>query len=160
MLTAKRLREVLQYNSRTGLFRWRTDWTFVRKGDVAGTIRENGYRQIRVDGSIYMASRLAVLWMTGHWPKRIVDHRDRNKSNDRWGNLREATFSQNGANMRGRSQTGFKGVTLDRRRGRFSAYICKQGHRKCLGQFDRAQDAHAAYVDAAKRCFGQFARYQ
>jgi len=118
------------------------------------------YRQIKIDGANYQASRLAVLWMTGQWPKRKydVDHRNLNKGDDRWSNLREATRSQNKANIPGRSRAGLKGVTFNPVRGKYIAQITVNRRAVNLGRFDDPQSAHAAYVAAASKHFGQFAR--
>ena len=158
MLTARRLQAILQYEPDTGLFRWRINGRgcFIRKGAIAGTINSQGYRQMKVDGSFYKASRLAFLWMTGKWPKKIVDHINCQKGDDRWENLRDADYSQNGANMRVRRE-GLKGVVFNKRRGTYSAFICKDYHVQNLGRFDSEEDAHAAYVAEAKRRFGEYA---
>src|ERR1700740_3455440 len=126
MLTAKRLRELLDYDPATGMFTWliNRQGRGARKGGEAGTINGDGYRQITIDQVIYPCARLAVLWMTGSWPKRLVDHRNLIKSDDRWRNLRQATHSQNGANSADRpSGVVFKGVTRDRARGKYAARI-------------------------------------
>jgi HNH endonuclease/AP2 domain len=96
--------------------------------------------------------------MTGKWCRVIIDHRDGDPSNNRWDNLRRATVAQNGANKpRHRNNTsGFKGVCRDR--GRWRAAIYKNGRRHPLGNFPTPEAAHAAYVKAARKLFGEFAR--
>lgn len=164
-LTAARLREILSYNPNTGVFTWRVD-KFRRRGGGnahkdtrAGTIN-NGYQRIKIDGVIYRAGRLAVLWMTGSFPSGDVDHKNLNRSDDRWINLRQATRSQNRANSR--AQKGkvvpLKGVSWDKKRQKYCAYIRADDRTINLGRYDRAEDAHAAYVAAASKYFGQFAR--
>jgi len=108
------------------------------------------------------ANRLAVFWMTGRWPKKFVDHKDVDNSNDRWSNLRHATPKQNGANQKLRSNntTGFKGVSRTTGCDRFSAGIRVDGHRKHLGCFRTPELAHEAYKRAAKKFFGKFARFE
>jgi hypothetical protein len=80
-LTAARLRELLNYEPATGIFRWRVRRT--RKalaGTQAGYVqvslrsKDTGYRRIRVDGRKYRAGRLAWLWMMGRWPRHNVGH--------------------------------------------------------------------------------------
>lgn len=158
-LTAKRLRKLLHYNPRTGQFLWLIDRPPIKKGRQAGTITFDGYRQIVIDDVCHRASRLAFLYMTGQWPKNMVDHRNTVRDDDRWRNLREATRAQNGANMRDRlSKVSLKGVSKHTKDGKFQAFIGVNCRRIYLGRFDRAEDAHAAYIVAAKRHFGNFAR--
>lgn len=154
---ADRLRELLDYDYESGQFTWRVDrrGRFARAGVVAGTLtKKDGRNQICVDGRIYLASRLAVLWMTGRWPARLVDHRNLTPADDSWKNLRDADHSQNGANSRGRS--GVKGVVFTK--GAYQANIRVKYKNIYLGRFSTSEAAHAAYVAAARQHFGDFAR--
>ncbi len=68
-LTRERLLEVLSYDPLTGIFRWRVCLSRRNHiGDQAGTIGEDGYRIIQIDGWHYKASRLAWLYHRGRWP--------------------------------------------------------------------------------------------
>lgn len=91
-------------------------------------------------------------------PGRLVDHRDCNPLNNCRDNLRLATHSQNAANrgVRKGCSAGVKGV---HRHGEyFIASICVDGQKMRLGRFASPEDAHAAYADAARKYFGEFAR--
>lgn len=96
--------------------------------------------------------------MTGEWPADMIDHKNRDRTDNRWENLREATRSQNNANRRASSTHGFKGATFNRRQGRWMAQTKVNGKRVYLGYYDTPEEAHAAYVAAAERYFGEFAR--
>lgn len=165
MLTVARLQEVLRYNPKTGIFVWRINkfrhngGGNAHKGARAGTIN-NGYRRIKIDGVIYRAGRLAVLWMTGSFPPCDVDHINLDRSDDRWTNLRQATRSLNKANSKtqNRKFVPLKGVSWDKQKQKYCAYIRVNGRTINLGRFARAKDAHAAYGIAARKHFGQFAR--
>src|SRR5215813_12141516 len=85
MLTHERLKELLSYDPKTGLFIWNS------RGAVAGTTDQEGYIQIHLDGKKYRAHRLAYLYMTGEMPTQILDHINRVRSDNRWGNLRPVT---------------------------------------------------------------------
>jgi hypothetical protein len=161
-LTRKRLSELLHYDPLSGEFRWRrrvSRTVFV--DDIAGYVDKiNGYRYIAVEYRRYPAHQLAWLYMTGEWCRPIVDHRDTDRANNRWDNLRRATKSANAANrVRHRNNsTGFKGVSFNRKSGTWRAQICKDGRSRWLGTFPTPQAAHEAYVAAARRLFGEFAR--
>jgi hypothetical protein len=160
MLTAERLREVLRYDPVTGLFIRRCRAGRKHAGEVAGSATRNGYRSICVDNGRYLAHRLAWLYMNGSWPERQIDHKDRDRSNNRWTNLRLATPSGNTANSRRRSTntSGFKGVCWDKSRNRWAAYITVGYRHIYLGRFAAVEDAHDAYLAAAQQHFGEFAR--
>jgi hypothetical protein len=105
-----------------------------------------------------MAHRLAWLYMTGVWPTKDIDHQDRNRQNNKWKNLREATFSQNKANAsKNYNKSGYKGAYSQHGKTFFSS-IGVNGKRIYLGTFPTAKLAHQAYVKAAKHYFGEFAR--
>ena len=96
MLTAIRLRKVLSYAPATGIFRWKVSAsTRAPVGTIAGAKNGRGYRQIRIDGRPYSASRLACLYMTGKWPNFEISYLNGKPSDTRWANLREATSSPN-----------------------------------------------------------------
>jgi HNH endonuclease/AP2 domain len=128
-------------------------------GAAAGAIVE-GYLVIKIEGHTYKASRLAWLYVTGAWPGAEIDHRNLNRLDNRWGNLRVATHSQNHANKRVYSNNacGFKGVSRQRRDHKWRARIQVNGNQFYLGLFDTSEAAHAAYCVAAEKYFGTYAR--
>lgn len=153
MLNAERLRELLRYDPETGVFTWlvRTS-TCIKVGDVAGTTDTLGYILIRVDGVRYKAHRLAFLWMTGEWPKDMIDHINGAKGDNRFANLRPATPAENRQNQRrakSNSQTGLLGVC--RHGKRFRATIRIDGRYIHLGTFDTPDQAHETYLAAKRR---------
>ena len=158
-LSANRLRKLLNYAPATGVFRWRVHRGGPETVDrVAGGIHPSkGYRQIRIDGKLYRANRLAWLYMTGKWPKLQIGYINRNISDTRWANLRAMTPSQRGANSRRRNKFGVTGVWITKS-GKYVASIRVAGKKRYLGVFDTVEKARVAYTRAAKDTFGQFAR--
>ena len=159
MLTAARLRELLNYDSETGIFT-QLGRPRIRRGAVAGGINSNGYVLLSVESRRYRAQRLAWLYMTGEWPPNDVDHRDGDRTNNRWTNLRAATRSQNLANQRRRrdNRSGLKGVSFDAERGLWRAQIAKDEKRIFLGRFRTKEEAAVVYARKAVEMFGAFAR--
>jgi len=157
-LTQAELRELLHYDPATGIFRWLVDRKGTAKaGTVAGMLDANGYVRIYVKNKPYRANRLAWFYMTGEWPSDMVDHEDRDRANNRWKNLREATRGQNRANSRPNCNgLGLKGV---KRKGRkFEAQINFKGEKIYLGLLSTAKQAAAIYALAARDLHGEFAR--
>jgi hypothetical protein len=159
-LTQARLHELLHYDPETGVFTWLVSRGRVAAGQTAGTIFGNGYRYVGLDGRSYKTNRLAWLYMTGEWPTTLVDHEDLDETNDRWSNLRSATKSENGANCgpRASNTSGFKGVIWNKANRNWNAQIRVRGQQMYLGRFNTAEEASAAYANAAREHFGDFAR--
>lgn len=154
-----RLKFLLKYEPETGVFYWlNPTCSRVQPGDIAGHVNEKGYRHIGLDGGLYSASRLAWYYVTEKIPDKIVDHKNRNRDDNRWENLRLASRSENNANSRVKHHNvlGLKGVkeTLS---GRFAARIYKDKQFYCLGTYDTAEEAHQAYAKAAAQMHGDFA---
>jgi HNH endonuclease/AP2 domain len=159
-LTVERLKEVLHYDPETGVFTWVVKPSKrIRAGSVAGSLKE-GYQRITIAGVDYRGHRLAWLYMTGEWPALEIDHRDTNKSNNRWDNLRLATRAQNAANVKSfkHNTSGIKGVSFDTHKQRWRACINRKGKKSHVGWFTRKEDAAAAYAAAAREHHGDFAR--
>src|SRR5215468_8830726 len=96
MLTAKRLRKVLRYAPRTGIFRWKVSaGSRAPAGAIPGAKNGRGYHQIRIGGRPYSASRLAWLYMTGKWPNSEISSLHSKLSGQRWANLQQAHSPQN-----------------------------------------------------------------
>lgn len=146
MLTGTTL-ERLEYIPLTGQWFWRNppNHNTRLKDKLAGNLRADGYRLIRIAGTLYYSSRLAFLWMLGRWPYDEVDHEDRNPSNDIWGNLREATSSQNKYNRDLGHRSGYRGVY--RSEDRWWA----QAGGEYLGTFDTFDEAVEAREQAVSR---------
>lgn len=153
-LTAEILRELLDYDPDTGVFRNR-----IRRGNrgiagaVTGTKRPTGYVIIGIEGLDYYAHRLAWLYVHGEWPKADIDHIDGDPSNNRIHNLRDVSTTVNCQNHRGPktgSQLGVLGVHKHRRK--YIAWICINKKKTYLGLYETPEMAHAVYL-AYKRAF-------
>lgn len=165
MLTADRLREVLDYSPETGVFKWRDRPKRTRRGgnsapvgSEAGSTGGQLYRLIAVDGRRYWAHRLVWVHVYGEWPCKEIDHINGNGHDNRLNNLRQATRTENRRNSRlpRNNTTGLKGV--HQKRKSFVAGIGNNGKYRYLGTFDTPEEAHAAYCKAARELHGEFAR--
>lgn len=152
---------MLNYDPDTGVFTWKHNVSNVKKGTEAGSITKKGYINIRFSRKQCLAHRLAWLFMTGKWPDGMVDHINTIKTDNRWSNLRLATNSENLLN-RGKNSnnmSGFKGVSIERRSGKYVASLGVMGKQKYLGRFSCPKEAHRAYVKAITDASPEFARF-
>lgn len=156
-LTAARLKELLRYTKRTGLFTWRVNRTRgVRAGDVAGCTTSQGYITICIAGKQYRAHRLAWLYTTGEWPKNEIDHRNGVRNDNRWRNLRDVTRLINAQNQLrphpNNKDSKLLGVFRQNKgHSRWRARICVAGKRINLGSFSTKEEASAAYTAAKQQ---------
>lgn len=156
---ADRLRSLLKYNPETGEFIWlKSRGGRAKAGSRAGMVDRWGYRQIKVDGCFYLASRLAFKIITGRDPQEEIDHIDGDKSNDRYINLREATHAQNVRNVPARrtSRSGLKGV--HKSKSGWCASIRANNERYYLGTYKTQEEAYIKYCEAAGKLHEDFAR--
>lgn len=161
LITYERLREVLDYDPETGVFKWKVAVARrVKIGDEAGNIK-NGYLEIECEGTRAYAHRLAWLWMTGKWPPQCIDHINLVRIDNRFSNLRLATFKDNAGNRlpNRNNKSGMKGIFYRADRRKWAAHIYINGRSTHLGHFGTAEEARAAYKEAAERHFGSFARF-
>lgn len=122
----------------------------------------HGYAQHRVGGKIEYLHR-AIAARMGIPPDVHVDHRNLNKLDNLRSNLRSADKSRNGANRgpmpkRATISSQYKGAYWATDKRRWKSCIAHQGRQIHLGYFDTAEQAAAAYNDAALRLFGEYAR--
>lgn len=148
-LTQSELKDVLKYDPDTGLFTWIKGRL---KNKLAGSkhVTKN-YIIISIRNDAYYAHRLAWLYMSGGWPKNLIDHKDTNGLNNKWINLREASNAQNLRNMKPRNKSGLKGIQKS-----------KHGYsvRMQLGTYKTKKEAIDVYNKASLLYFGEFAYIQ
>lgn len=160
LLTADDIREHIEYDPDAGTFTWlkarhRGRWPANRP---AGYVR-GGYLAIKLRQVKVLAHRLAWVYMTGEWPEALVDHWDNDKLNNRWGNLRLATPSQNAMNSIGkRGAARLKGASWDTTNEQWRASICIDGFQQNLGSYATEREAHEVYKAEAVKQFGEWAR--
>lgn len=139
MITLERLKQVTKYNHSTG--------EFIRRKTLMsmGSTRKDGYREIRIDYKSYLVHRLAWFYFYEQWPEGVIDHIDRNPSNNRIGNLRDVSHSVNHINSGNfaHNTSGVRGVDLHKQTGKWRARVAEIH----LGLFVNKEDAEKAVRD-------------
>jgi hypothetical protein len=160
-MTVNELKVVLKYDPRTGHLTWLRKSARGAIGARAGYVGSRGYRYIRVNGRSYLEHRIAWALHYGEWPTIDVDHINRDKTDNRLSNLRQASPSENAHNVPARAGavSQFKGVFLERKHNRLKwrARIKANGVRRHIGWFDDEVEAAHAYDAAALDMMGEFA---
>jgi hypothetical protein len=157
ILTKEYLHSRLIYDGNTGNFSWRvSNSNRVRAGDIAGCGNTgHGYRVISLtingEKHPFLAHRLAWFYIYGVWPNGQLDHIDRNRSNNRIDNLRDATQQENNYNKtkQGNCSSNYLGVSWFKRDRKWTARIKINDNYKHLGLFNTEEEAALAYNKAA-----------
>lgn len=152
MITQQQLKAMLNYDEKTGVFSWAKPHGKMRQGRQAGYLSWNGYIEIKINKRVYLAHRLAWLFVHGNFPSEHTDHIDGNRANNAISNLREASIAQNLQNQRvayERNSSGMLGV--HKARGKWKAQISVGGKTIYLGMFNTPEEAHSKYVVAKRQ---------
>jgi len=160
-LSQKYLKEILNYDAVSGDFHWKARkpehfidgkfhgkeskakmWNVKFAGEKAGGERL-GYIGVSINNRIYMAHRLAWLYVYGCWPKQQLDHINRDGTDNKISNLRDVTRRENNLNvgLDNRNTSGVSGVIFDKSRRKWSAKITINYKVTTLGRFDDMDDA-------------------
>jgi hypothetical protein len=155
-VTVEQLKAKVSYDPDTGVFIWKKHKIKEKIGTIAGSTDEL-YTKIFINSRSYLAHRLAWLYVYGTWPKDQLDHKDRNKKNNRISNLRECGYSENCYNqVRHKGISGYHGVGLDKVRNQYFAKIMINREETWLGYFDKPELASKAYLEAYINNAGEF----
>lgn len=151
MITQKELKKLLHYDPSTGLFTWiKKTSNRIKVGDIAGSLSDTGYIDIRLNGKLIKAHRLAWLYINGAWPVRVIDHINHKRTDNRICNLRDVPISVNASNVSDKSSSasGYTGVTWCKSSKKWRAKIQVNGRHYHIGRFEKLIDAVLAYSSA------------
>ena len=162
MISQTELKKWLCYSPLAGVFEWRRSGRGIRAGSLAGAVcKDTSYIQVNLRGKQYRAHHLAWLYMTGKWPECDIDHRDGDRTNNAFSNLREATKSQNqwNAKLSKTSTSGVKGVNFDRPTGKWRATVGIDDKKVHVGLFKTKEEAEEAVKLKRAELHGEFANH-
>ena len=172
------LRRLIEYCPETGVLTWRERpaWMFKRNkrsgrrdhsarswntrhaGKTAGvpslsSTGETFYLKLSIFGRLQYAHRIAWAIHYGEWPRAVIDHENRNGSDNRIVNLLDKSTQDNmrNASLSSANTSGVTGVTWAKNRQKWAAQIGVNKTTVALGYFDSLPDAAAARKAAEKK---------
>lgn len=156
------LRECFEYDPMSGIATWLERpidhfdsykayamWNSRFAYDRVGSKQKDSYFHAKINTAQYKLHRLVWVWWYGTEPL-IIDHIDRNRTNNRIMNLRSVTPRQNTHNskLRSTNTSGYKGVEDLGHTWRATTYY--NGERIRLGLYDTPEEAAHAIEDFHK----------
>lgn len=166
-LSVDYLREMLDYDPESGIFRWKFKTPYKDVGEVVGRRDKDGYLDTHIKmmsgrSKNFRLHRLAWFYVYGVWPENQIDHINGIKDDNRIENLREATANQNQWNQKKakNNTSGHKVVYWVKRANKWRAFIYCNSKNIHLGYFSSLLEAAEAYKQAAIKYHGEFANYE
>jgi len=146
------------YENTTGRFIWIETTSNAKKGNYADRLAPNGYLIIRI---VYknkrltiMSHRLAFAACNLKWPENVIDHINKNKSDNRIENLRDCTQTLNLARRVMKKRDLPRGVCDASHTNKKNPYIAQIGN-KYIGYFPTPELASEAYEKKFLELYGQ-----
>lgn len=146
-LTQKQVQELFDYDPDTGEVKRKVGVTNnAKKGSIVGWLNGEGYFNVKIHKTSYKLHRVIWLYVYGSWPTGVIDHVNRDKTDNRFCNLRDTTVQTNNINkgVRKDSKTGVPNVTWRERDQLFYAACKRDGKQNYLGSFNNVEDAAKA----------------
>jgi len=145
-------RALFNYDPDTGIVTRAIPIGQTKAGAEVGTVNGRGYLIATVQRRIFQVSRLIWIMVNGAIPDgMLVDHINRDTTDNRLANLRLLDVSGNTHNSKAKTIYG-KGV--NKFRNRWRSYIKINGKTKHIGMFDTPEEASLAYNEVAFNHYG------
>lgn len=160
MIDTKHLHSLLKYDQKTGdlfwkprereLFKtkqamnaWHTKYSGKKAGSRHVCTTGKSYIQINISGKLYKAHRIIMSMLGFNLTNVEIDHIDGNECNNSRNNLRVVSHAENHKNhcIHKNNTSGTMGVSWDKRRKRWAAYIVLKGTKKHIGRYADKEEA-------------------
>ena len=158
VLTQALVRELFNYCPITGNLTWRFPLSNRVTPGAPASSHSGKYLRVNIGGRNYKQHRVIFLYHHG-WMPSYIDHINHDKNDNRIGNLRPATVSENSINWvrdNPKVTSKYRGVWREKG-GLWVACAYKNGKRVFRKRFNSELKAAAAYNRVAKEFHGEFA---
>ena len=126
-------------------------------GQPQGIVHKEGYLHINLGCKPYKAARIIWKMMTGEDPAGFIDHKNKNRTDNRWENLRVASAYENARNAKCKctSSTGEKNICIQK--GKYRVKITGWSKSSHVGYYDTMAEAIVARDKALAIIHKEFA---
>ena len=151
LITKELLLNHLSYNKTSGKMFWKNPTSNrVKVGQEVGTLCNTGHLKVRLIGKSLYLHRLIWFLEMGKWPDKHIDHVNKNKTDNRFTNLRECDDLLNSIN---RSRGGLMGCYFSKQKQKWIVDSKLNGVRKTKGGFNTEYEAHRYYKDVLLKSY-------
>ena len=142
--TKEEVVRLFDYDPTTGIVKRRvTVASNARTGQVVGWLNSDGYLSVRVNKTNYKLHQIIWLYSYGCWQNGVIDHINRNKTDNRIANLRDTTIQVNNINkgVRSDNKTGVPNIAWRERDKLFYVACRRNGKQNYGGSFKSLEEA-------------------
>ena len=147
------LRSIYDYDEKIGRLRYKNTTRYHQAGDIAGYVKQSGYRFIKINKSEYPEHNIIWIWHFGYIPKgKIIDHKNQVKDDNRTWNIAPATYAENSKNipMSKRNDSGVVGVSYDKKTNTWRVRINVNYNEILWGRYTTIDAARLHRMEALK----------
>jgi hypothetical protein len=138
--TAEEVRYKYTYDPETGILRYNYNSGNRKAGDQVGWLGGNGYHITKLNGREVYVHQIIWLMMIGSWPTEDIDHKNLNKLDNSWENLRHGSHSTNCYNNPASKKKDY-GVYWSKAKGKWRVQTWENGKAKHHGYFHDKEEA-------------------
>jgi hypothetical protein len=144
ILTQSYLQSIFDYKD--GFLVYKISARGISKGKVAGSPKkDSGYRVLKIKNRVYYEHRVIFAWHHGYFPS-LIDHKNRNRSDNRIENLEDSNASKNALNSKvwSTNTSGYRCVTKHTKNNSWIGQTWVNGKKCHVGSFATPQEASDA----------------
>ena len=157
VITQELIRKYCTYH-KEGYLTWKERWPYLKAkvGDIVGNVDSSGYSRLKFFGNRASLHRLIFCYHRGYFPSK-VDHKDRDKLNNKIENLRDVTHAGNAQNRSSCKGSSSQYLGVSKRKTSWEANIYPSTGGIYIGNYKKEEVAAAAYNVYAMKHYGEYA---